>query len=135
MSEPMNDLKTSVLYIATAIEIGDYNKKTILNRLDETIVQAKESTFVYEVFATHREDKQKETFIQYGRGCKAKVISTLEDIRAEISTKRPSKRFILWMLQNMLKTNFYQDKLQKQMVKDRKLARNTTTHTDKLEVY
>ncbi|MFC6040123.1 hypothetical protein ACFPYN_11895 [Paenisporosarcina macmurdoensis] len=131
----MNDLKTSILYIATAIEIGDYNKKNILNRLDEIIVQSRETVFVYEVYATHREDKQKNTFFQYGRGCKAKVVSTLEDIRAELSAKRPNKRFILWMLNNLLSTNLYQGKLQKQMKKDRKLARTTTTHTDKLEVY
>jgi len=130
----MTDLKTSILYISTAIEIGEYDKKNILNRLDEIILQAKETTFVYEVYATHREDKQKQTFIQYGKSCKAKTISTLEDIRGELSVKRPSKRFILWMLNNLLSTNFYQDKLQKQMLRDKKLARTTVTHTDKLEV-
>ena len=130
----MTDLKNSILSIATAIEIGNYDKKHILNKLDELIIQAKETTFVYEVFATHREDKQKPTFVQYGKSCKAKVICTLEDIRGELSVKRPSKRFILWMLRNILSTNFYQDKLQKQMLRDKNLARTTVTHTDKLEV-
>lgn len=110
------ELEKQIVYIATSISMGGYDASHLNKKMDEVIEEVKETTFTYQAISTHPDLKMHlSTFTSYAKRNKSKVISSLEDVKGELSTVQPNDRFILWQLNQLLKTAFFTNKLQAKM--------------------
>lgn len=121
--------------IAASIQNGGYDTLEMKLKLDKAILEVKETTFTYEAQTVFPElVEHLKTFKSYGKQSKAKVIAVLEDIKREMSTKKPNDKVMLSKLNLITDTNFFTDKLQKKMMKDVLISRKTTFETEYVEV-
>ena len=119
------DLRNKVLYISTAIAIGNYDAKHLVNKLDELIQLVQEHSFKYRIRFSHdvllkrnAHDQHIQTLSNYAKKNKAKVISTLDDVQRELKAVKPNDRYALFMIRKILTSDFFQSELQNRMMKD-----------------
>ena len=111
------ELEKQIMYIATSISMGGYDASQLIEKLDETIEEVKDTTFKYQATSTHPDLKMHlNTFTSYGKRNKANLISSLEDVQRELHRVQPTDRFMLWQLNRILTTGFFTDKLQAKML-------------------
>lgn len=129
------NLARQLKHITTSIKIGGYDVSEMIVKVDQAIQTTREFTFTYQATSVYPQFKEHmKVYRSLGKSNKARVIATLEDVRSELTRKKPNNTYMLAILHRVIDSNFYIDNLQSKMLVNRVLQGKTTTENQILEV-
>lgn len=129
-------IKKDLKHLISAIKKGKYDASDLIEKLDVLISDVRDTKFTYRTqLANEQRTSHIATFHSYGKQNKYKVIALLEDVQREMKTIQPNNRFMLWQLNQLIKTGFFADKLQEKMNQETLTRGKAEPQRERIEVY
>jgi hypothetical protein len=123
-------------YITTSIKKGCYDASYLSEKIEEVIEEVRDTTFNYHGKSVFPDLKMHlKTYHSYGKRNKAKTIASLEDVQREMNSMNPSKRYMLFLINQIVETSFYGEDLQKKMLKEKLISRKAELQSEIVAVY
>ena len=74
------------------------------------------------------------TFKSFGKRNKSLLIATLEDVQRELKSKNPNNKYMISLLNQIEKTTYFTDNLQKKMMLDAVISKKSVFQTEYVRV-
>jgi hypothetical protein len=108
--DKLKQISNNLLYIKASIENDTHlEQAAILNLIiTETVEAARQLDFSFIVpYSSENHLNHLYTFFQYGMKAKAKLITSLEELKRELTKKNGNKKRVLKLVENLLSTDLY----------------------------